>query len=206
LSDLPEQFIANDFATNPNHQNSITEKNTDWDRKAIIKLNFTSNRCQKIAKKFIRYIKKLTPDFDINFAWKNITLRNLISPRLKKSEPMGSLINCCYLFTCPCTYNNYIGETKKRLSERAKEHQQKSRNTAISQHIKVCEDYKKLSLETIGPNPRPSARIKFHEGMFKPIGSNLGEYHVRKLFEATQIHLFMPKLNEQVKSCELSLI
>jgi hypothetical protein len=223
LLDLQNQFISNTypvslveekireisekkFQCNPNRQKNADELQTNWDSKALIKLNFTSKRCQKIAKKFISKIKAYTPDFKVHFVWRNITLRNIISPKLKKSEPIGSRINCCYLFSCPCEFQTYIGETKKRLASRAQEHQQKSRNTAIYQHIKSCETYQKLSLEKIGPNPTPKNRFKLHEEFFSLIGSNLGNYHSRKLFEAIQIHLNMPKLNEQVKSYELSLI
>jgi hypothetical protein len=109
------QISGNNFQSNPNRQKNTDESQTDWDKKAIIKLNFTSNRCHKIATKFIKKIKAYTPDFKVHFVWRNITLRNLISPKLKKSEPFTSRINCCYLFSCPCNFRSYIGETKIRL-------------------------------------------------------------------------------------------
>ena len=109
--------------------------------------------------------------------------------KLKKSEPIGSSINICYRFTCPCNFEKYIGETKKRLNIRAQEHQQKSRNTAIYQHISQCEIFKNLSVEKIGLNPRPSETISFMQGYFEIIGKNLSDYHTRKLYEAIQIHL-----------------
>ena len=66
------QISENKFQSNPNRQKNNDEVQTNWDKKAIIKLNFTSNRCQKIATQFIKKIKAYTPDFKVHFVWRNI--------------------------------------------------------------------------------------------------------------------------------------
>ena len=140
-----------------------------------------------------------------SFAWKNVTLRNVISPKLKKSEPLSSKINICYKFTCPCS-KIYIGETKKRLLSRAREHQQPSRDTEICHHIlHDCDTYKDIEMSSIGPNPRRTQKFEYFLGHFELIGCNLNNTYMRKIHEAFQILLNVPELNKQMKSYTVSL-
>ena len=105
-------------------------------------LNFTSERCIKIEKFIKNFVKKLTPEFRINFAWKSISLNNIVLPRLKRKILDTETSGIVYKFECDCK-KTYIGETRRLLITRASEHGQKSKKSEISDHIFQCEKYEK---------------------------------------------------------------
>ena len=172
-----------------------------------LSLSFTSKRCETISRKIIKCFKSITPEYRINLCWKNITLRQLICPRLKANEPIQNKIGVCYKFTCPCG-QEYIGETIRRLSTRIKEHQRPQGTTAICHHIRECDEYKLIRLEKCGPNPKAPERIRHHSSFFTILGSGLQSYIDRKSHEALQIFLAdpKPKLNDQIKHRGLVII
>mgnify|MGYP003710148817 CR=1 FL=1 len=172
-----------------------------------LSLSFTSKRCEAISRKIIHCFKNITPDYKINFCWKNITLRQLICPRLKANEPIQNKIGVCYKFSCPCG-QEYIGETIRRLSTRIKEHQRPQGTTAICHHIRECDKYKLERLEKCGPNPKAPERIRHHSLFFTLLGTGLQSYINRTSHEALQIFLAdpKPKLNDQIQHRGLVII
>ena len=94
-----------------------------------------------------------------------------------------------------------MGETKRRLCSRIKEHGRPSCKTAISEHILTCPVYKNSIDENLGDQLNPSS-----ESHFQIIHQNLNRYNQRKTFEAITIEMLKPKLNEQVKSRKVKLI
>ena len=84
----------------------------------------------------------MTPEFRINFAWKSVSLNNVVLPRLKRKLSDTETSGVVYKFECDCK-KSYIGETRRLLITRASEHGQKSKKSEISEHIFQCEKYEK---------------------------------------------------------------
>ena len=74
-----------------------------------VSLNFTSERCEKVERFVRKFIRELTPDFNVSFAWKSVSLNNIILPRLKKRVSDLDSHNLVYRFKCDCD-QEYIGE------------------------------------------------------------------------------------------------
>ena len=88
-----------------------------------LSLSYTHNRCEKVAAKIKNLIKNVTPEFKLNFCWKNIRLSNYFSPKLKLHVPLEEKNGTVYTFTCLCeTKTSYIGESKRQLYKRIYEH------------------------------------------------------------------------------------
>ena len=99
-----------------------------------------------------------------------------------------------------------IGETKRRLSSRIKEHGRPTCESAISEHISECKFYRSKLDESHGDQLNPSVKFNFLKDHFKVLHQNLNKYNQRKTFEAVCIKMLKPKLNEQVKSRSVNFI
>ena len=114
------------------------EKRDNPDKFHTVCLNFTSERCQKVERFIKKFIRELTPDFNVSFAWKSVSLNNIILPRLKRRVLDFDSHSVVYRFRCDCD-QEYIGETKRLLSDRASEHGHKSNKSEVSSHIFECQ-------------------------------------------------------------------
>ena len=94
------------------------EKRDHPERFHTVCLSYTSERCLKVEKFINNFVRKLTPDFRINFAWKSVSLNNVILPRLKRKISDIDSNGVIYKFECDCK-KSYIGETRRLLSTRA---------------------------------------------------------------------------------------
>ena len=106
-------------------------------RQKDFSIPYTSSRCDKIAKQIIPVIKQITPDYNINFAWKTIKLKNTITPSLKPKTNQLDKSGIVYGYNCLCDAK-YVGESKRKFLSRIQEHNQKSRATAVYNHIQTC--------------------------------------------------------------------
>ena len=171
------------------------EKHENPDRFHTVCLNFTSERCSKVEKFIKNFIKKLTPDFRVNFAWKSVSLNNIVLPRLKQKVSDMDSSGLIYKFKCDCS-KTYIGETRRLLSSRAAEHGQKSRQTEISAHIFKCEKYEKqFNIDYLLPGVKERKLFLFKH--FEVLSKSLQKYRDRTIMEALFIRMFKPSLNIQ---------
>ena len=137
-------------------------------------------RCDKIISKLIRTIKSVTPNYKLNVAWRNQTVGQYYSPRLKLTFDSFSKPGINYLFRCPCNVE-YIGESRRQLISRIKEHNRKSCETAISEHIygslakniQPCVTYNELLQAKYGDKPSPNDKLNFIKNCFSVKQSNL---------------------------------
>ena len=91
------------------------------------------------------------------------------------------------------------------LLSRVKEHGQPSRNTSICEHIQSCDQYQLKAKHTKykdTPNPK-LAHLKSH---FEVLQGGLSNYNKRKDMEGLMITLLKPKLNDQVKHRNVTII
>ena len=109
---------------------------------------------------------------------------------------------------------SYIGESKRQLLTRIKEHNTPSRKTAVSEHIlgnnqkriEPCLEYNMELTNTCGRKPTPQNKITFLQNCFNVIQTGMTNYHDRTIFEAIAITIEQPKLNAQVKHRHISII
>ena len=171
------------------------EKRENPERFHTVCLNFTSERCLKVEKFIKNFIKKLTPEFRITFAWKSISLNNVVLPRLKRKISDIESNGLVYKFECDCK-KTYIGETRRMLSTRASEHGQKSKNTEVSNHIFQCKEYQKqFNIDYLLPGVKE--RKLFLLEHFSILSKGLQKYRDRTIMEALFIRMFKPGLNIQ---------
>ena len=110
-----------------------------------------------------------------------------------------------YQKTCECGVS-YVGETKRRLDTRIRDHGRPSSGTAISDHIKTCQHYKSACDESHGDQLNPSVKFSFLKSHFEILHPNLNKYNQRKVLEAVTIKLLKPKLNEQIYHRKVTFI
>ena len=82
-------------------------------------------------------LKTITPNYQVNLAWTTIKLRSSITFRLKPEVPYLEKSGVVYSFQCYCPAI-YVGETKRKLESRIRDHNQGSRATAVYTHIKLA--------------------------------------------------------------------
>ena len=103
-------------------------KNSYEDQFNLI-LQYTSKRCDTVAKHLIKTVKRLTPKFRLSICWRTVKLSSIVTPRLKNTVPLQFRNGCIYEFTCAEQCNKrYIGESKRLLKTRINEHFQDSKN------------------------------------------------------------------------------
>ena len=116
-----------------------------------------------------------------------------------------------YNYECVCE-ESYIVETKRQLQNRIKEHNQRSKNTAISDHIygnylkniQPCEEFNSEIANQFGDRPNPTQKFSFIKDRI--LENNLTNTRDRKSFEAVAITIKKPKLNAQVFRRKVSII
>ena len=107
----------------------------------------------------------------IYIAWKNQTIAQYYSPRLKLSVDPYRKIGINYVFECICE-KKYIGESQRQLITRIKEHNQPSSKTAVSEHIygtensQPCNIYHDTLKLTYGDTPNPKEKLDFIKKCF----------------------------------------
>ena len=163
--------------------------------------------------KIIRLFKTYTPKYRINIAWRSEKLEKLFSHKLKLSIPTLEKIGTTYQYDCLCQ-DKYIGESKRQLRNRIKEHNQPSKKTAISDHIygnttkliQPCPDFTSELVNNFGEQPTPSQKFTFIKNRFTVLQSNLMNTRDRQTYEAISITIKKPKLNAQVSHRKVSII
>ena len=133
--------------------------------------------------------------------------------KLKLHVPELEKIGVTYKFDCQCQ-ESYIGESKRQLQNRIKEDNQKSKQTAISNHIygnslkKIdpCPEYNSEIKNQFGAQPNPNQKFSFIKNHFSLLQNNLTNLHDRRTFEAIAITVNRPKLNAQVLHRKVSII
>ena len=139
-------------------------------------------------------------------------MSTITSPKLKYQVPLSLRNGCIYKFTCveECA-KSYIGESKRYLKCRVKEHSQPSRATAVHEHTSRCEHFKNSLNKKLSENPnsKPSEQYGFKMdhlwNHFRPMAFNTN-YFKRTTIEALMISLHEPKLNEQVVHKKIFLL
>ena len=106
----------------------------------------------------------------------------------KSVTPFELKSNLVYKFNCHGCEATYIGETKRHLCSRIREHSLKSYDTSIYKHSIKC-------------NSRLNKSINKDE--FKIINNNLSNYQERVFCEALRIRLHNPILNVQQETNKL---
>ena len=161
-------------------------------------------------------LKTITPNYQVNLAWTTIKLRSSITFRLKPEVPYLEKSGVVYSFQCYCPAI-YVGETKRKLESRIRDHNQGSRATAVYTHIKTCEAFYNKFSETYGMSPtfeikgknskiESARRFCLLKDQFSIIQSNLDNYYRRTDFEGLYITVNKPCLNDQVKHKNIKII
>ena len=230
LNDLTEMYVKNEYPRrlvestireiknkkfeNSGNQNNYAELKTNAPNQYYtLCIPFTSTRCEKVASKLIRLLKTNTPNYHINIAWKLEKLQKYFSHRLKMPVPELEKIGVTYKFDCLC-HESYIGESKRQLQNRIKEHNQKSKQTAISNHIygnglkniEPCPEFNSEISNQFGAQPNPNQKFSFIRNHFTLLQNNLTNTFDRRTFEAVAITVHKPKLNAQVLHRKVSII
>jgi len=167
------------------------------DEELYLSLTYTSERCSKIHENLLRIFKTFIPKFRIIISWKTVRIQNIISKKLKPRQSVDNPPATIYQFTCDCKSAVYIGETKRHLETRIKEHGKTTEPTEIGSHLPRCEAYQKEFLNQHKYNQNAANKFKFLKSHFKILRRNQFDYHNRKFTEGYFIHLLNPSLNKQ---------
>ena len=166
------------------------------------------------TQRLINKIKKFAPEFEINSCFRSIKVSQLYSHTFKPKLDIFDTSNAVYKFTCSCN-SLYIGQTKRPLSVRAREHQQASKAPkkypfhGVYHHISSCPCYEsnlKNYLETfkniLGPLKITNFQLRneFYRTHFKIVQKNFRSLTERLQSEAYHIRINRPKLNDQTES------
>ena len=157
-------------------------------KKHLLTIPYQGKRGMCIINSMKKRLKNLLPDNILPIiSYKGKKLNSCFN--IKDKTPLENKNDIIYYGECSGSSCNdkYIGETKRRLLERIKDHQGRDMNSHIYKH----------SIET-GHEVRQKD--------FKIIGTNYkGNDKKRKVAEALLIKQFKPSLNKQEKSLELKL-
>ena len=120
-------------------------------------LDYNSHRVDFYAKQLIKKLKTITPDICINLCYRSRKISQLYSYTFKPIQQLFNTSNCVYKFQCYCSYA-YIGQCRRMLKDRAREHKQPSKSLGILDHMLNCETYKtrkKQFMEDFKDLPKP---------------------------------------------------
>ena len=168
-----------------------------------VTLPFTDLRCGKIAYEIRTLIRKICPEFTLNFSFTNIKLKNFISPLLKPKISKELKAGLIYEFKCACS-ESYIGETRQLLCYRVQQHR-RDHDSHIFTHIQTCHKYQTQLIQKY-PNATLSEKRDFLLSFFSILENNVAKTHLRKICEANYINSKNPSLNKQVHHYNLSLM
>ena len=207
------EILNKNFETNGNHQKFQDLRKNAPNQYYTLCLPYTSHRCAKVSSKLIRLLKTHTPEYHVNVAWRSEKLQKYFSHKLKFPVPNTSKIGTTYEYNCLCQ-EKYIGESIRSLRTRVQEHNQKSRKTAVSEHIygsnikniPPCAQFTSEINKKFGDKPSSQQKIDFILNRFKILQNNLTKTRDRKIFEAVAITIENPKLNAQILHRKVSII
>ena len=129
-----------------NKPDTESENSQNFDLNYTFSIQYTSHRVEKICKNIRKIIKSFIPDFNLNIVYRKINLENIIIPRMKMKLDKTEKSNIIYSWTCPgCEDVQYIGETKRPLIKRIREHSYQAKTSNIKLHTDKCLKYKKTS-------------------------------------------------------------
>ena len=205
ISSKINEISSRNFQTNSNKVEREREVGSHPERNFTIKLDYTSDRCDKVCRELLKIIKEVTPEYSLRVSWKLISVEQVILPRLKKRPDKLSTTGCVYKFSChaDCEDGHYFGETVRRLQNRISEH---FRSGPISEHIVSCEKYNSELIEVMGDSPALKERKLFFNSHFTVVEKNLLNYSERVLVEGIYVTLFQPTLNDQVQFRHLKIL
>ena len=109
--------------------------------------------------------------------------------------------NVVYLYTCPCE-EKYIGQTKRLLRTRIKDHQYDSVLTNVHLQNSCCEKYqfetqKYIHENSLNYTSGRKAKFDYFQNRFKIIGRGFRSTKDREKTEAFLIRTQRPSLNGQ---------
>ena len=135
---------------------------------------------EKISHHFLTKLKSFTNNqYDFAIKWNTRKIKTLFPLKDKNTHP-----SCCiYKGTCACGLF-YIGETKRNVQIRWKEHQNPKHNSEIAKHLYQFND---------------------HVMSFKVIANASNNVLKRRILEAFYIAQLKPNLNDQLDSQSLKL-
>ena len=173
-----EEIKSRNFAPRFDRVEHEREIRDNPDRNYTITLPFTSSRCEKIQSKIKKIIKTIAPSYKLNFAWSSERISRFYNPRLKPKLDVFERPGVVYKNTCPCGLT-YVGETKRRLNTRIREHGRPSSKTAISAHIFSCPNYDASLDESHGDQLNPTVKFNFLKSHFKVLHQNFNRLNQR---------------------------
>ena len=88
--------------------------------------------------------KKLARILNINISviFSQLKVLHMLNKNIKLNLSKENVTNCVYLYKCPCSKGNYIGETKLRIDERMKSHMFQRQDSSIFSHVTTCDHFK----------------------------------------------------------------
>ena len=180
------------------------ELNNSNSKYYTISLPYTSFRCSVIASKIYKILKKYTPNFKLNIAFRTIKLSSILLPNLRPQTEQLLASNSVYKFQCDCP-SSYIGHTKKILESRILQHRTYS-SSHVYKHIETCHFYNGKLSENFGADPTDNAKREFIKQHFTVLQKNLKNYHSRITYEGLMITLQNPDLNKQVSHKSMTFV
>ena len=199
-----KEIKSRNFEKSPksDEQRKLREDNNN--KFHIFSFQYIDHRCQIIEREIKKYLKKVTPNFILSFAWSSKSLESIVLPSLKQKLDVLEKSGTVYSFNCFCGAS-YIGESCRVLSKRISEHNQKSRGSEVYSHISSCPDFEN-EVKKVCPDISKTTKLFLLKSRFKLLESNLYRYHERQIAESLWIHLLKPSLNVQNTFRSLSLI
>ena len=197
----PKQLINSKIKTFLAQLNSDYKKPTRPPYDFTVVLEYTSSLIESNIYELSNKISKFIPEFNLNIAFRTVKVKKLFSYQAKAYIEKFDKSNVIYEYDCVDTCADfYIGETKRTLLTRVKEHYKGTSN--ICAHINTCEHYKNSANIFVQENkkqlPDPEdARFEFFKKRFKIIDKNFKNDHDREKSEAFLIRIKRPKINDQ---------
>ena len=183
---MPNSNVSNEIEAAQTSNQTIVEKHDD--KKHLLMIPYQGGKGEQVIKSVRKTIKRLLPsNIKVQVSFTGSKLSSCFNIKDKtKFEHRNDVI---YLETCPETTcnDNYIGEAKRRLFERVKDHNGRDFNSHLLKHA-------------LGNNQHVS------EKDFKISGNGFrGNNKKRKAAEALLIREIKPTLNIQDQSVPLQL-
>ena len=183
---MPNSNVSNEIEAAQTSNQTIVEKHDD--KKHLLMIPYQGGKGEQVIKSVRKTIKRLLPsNIKVQVSFTGSKLSSCFNIKGKtKFEHRNDVI---YLETCPETTcnDNYIGEAKRRLFERVKDHNGRDFNSHLLKHA-------------LGNNQHVS------EKDFKISGNGFrGNNKKRKVAEALLIREIKPTLNIQDQSVPLQL-
>ena len=154
-------FLENKFTTKENTNSDHNNKSVSYNKLPYI--DFYSNRTKK--KKY-ELCKRFCKNTNVKIVFSPFKLQDLFSS--KDCSPISLKSFVVYKFTCAGCQSGYIGEAKRHLPTRIKEHLQTDTRSHILQHLNEnlnCRDLCDDSCIIIIDHTSSSFRLKLKEAL-----------------------------------------